>query len=300
MSDPLANGGYPALAQAASRASRSGQRRFFAALKIRLSGLAVGGVGGGILLGLQLHVVGGAVALAGFTAALVAELYTAIDQPDRRWYKGRAAAESVKALAWRYAVHGESFEGKLSKIDAEERLIAQVREVLDDLGDLDLESSTAAGVQISPAMYNMRAADFTDRKHAYCTGRVENQRVWYVHKAEHNRARKHIWTIGILVAEGVGVLGGVLTIAGVTPIDPLALMAILIAAATAWTQARQYSPLATAYGIAAQELATVSSEAEWATERTWAEFVSRAEDAISREHALWRASRGLPAPRSRD
>jgi hypothetical protein len=52
--------------------------------------------------------------------------------------------------------------------------------------------------------------------------------------------------------------------------------------------------LSTASGVTSQELAAVASELEALTdERLWAQFVAEAEEAISREHTLWRASRGL-------
>ena len=57
---------------------------------------------------------------------------------------------------------------------------------------------------------------------------------------------------------------------------------------------KQHRNLATAYSIASQELAEVATEFVTVKgEEHWAAFVSQAEGAISREHTLWRASRGL-------
>ena len=59
-------------------------------------------------------------------------------------------------------------------------------------------------------------------------------------------------------------------------------------------EAKQHPNLATAYGIASQELASIATElATLPGEERWAAFVGQAEEAISREHTLWRASRGL-------
>jgi hypothetical protein len=45
--------------------------------------------------------------------------------------------------------------------------------------------------------------------------------------------------------------------------------------------------------VTSQELAAVATAHELATdEKEWASFVAEAEGAISREHTLWRASRG--------
>ena len=62
----------------------------------------------------------------------------------------------------------------------------------------------------------------------------------------------------------------------------------------AWIEAKQHRNLATAYGIASQELASIETELPTKnSEEGWAAFVGQAEEAISREHTLWRASLGL-------
>jgi hypothetical protein len=68
----------------------------------------------------------------------------------------------------------------------------------------------------------------------------------------------------------------------------------MVAAMTAWLQTKQHRTLATAYAITALELASVRTRiAHQATEADWATFVSDAEEAFSREHTLWKASRGV-------
>jgi len=78
---------------------------------------------------------------------------------------------------------------------------------------------------------------------------------------------------------------------GVIGIDLLGLAAALAAAGAAWVQTKQHQNLATAYAMAHHELATIGSRVRHAnTEEQWASFVGGSEDAISREHTLWRAS----------
>ena len=75
-------------------------------------------------------------------------------------------------------------------------------------------------------------------------------------------------------------------------IDLLGLAGAVIAAGAAWVQAKQHQTLANAYAVASQELAAISAQVDWASgEQEWAHFVDQAEEAISREHTLWRASR---------
>lgn len=297
--DPLADGGYPALHEAADAASLRGQKQYLAALKTRLGGLILAAVGGGVLISLGAPEVGGWLALIGFLTALLAEWYTSNQKPDRAWYEGRAAAESVKTLAWRYTVRGDSFDsvsGRGVEVDEGEvarEFISRIRETLHDLNDVDL-GEAATSEQITPTMRGIRDSSFLDRKATYREGRIEDQRSWYAEKARHNQRKGHAWGVAVVAAEGLGVLGGVLLIAGIWSIDLLAVFATLAAAATAWGQAKQFKALATAYGITAQELAGVKSELDaLQDEAQWARFVGEAEEAISREHTLWRASRGL-------
>ena len=76
----------------------------------------------------------------------------------------------------------------------------------------------------------------------------------------------------------------------------LALIGILetaVAAILTWTGVRAYGPTATAYAFTARELQAIRALGDdaAAADDTWAEFVGDAEDAISREHTMWRASR---------
>ena len=79
---------------------------------------------------------------------------------------------------------------------------------------------------------------------------------------------------------------------GVLRVDLLGLASAVVAGGAAWVQAKQHQTLATAYAVTSQELSTISGQVDWAsTEQEWAHFVDQAEEAISREHTLWRASR---------
>jgi hypothetical protein len=102
------------------------------------------------------------------------------------------------------------------------------------------------------------------------------------------------WVLVSIVLEIAGVIGGALKAFGWISFDLLGLLAAAAGSVMAWIEAKQHRNLATAYGIASQELAAIASELTTLNgEERWAAFVGRAEEAISREHTLWRASRGL-------
>lgn len=74
-------------------------------------------------------------------------------------------------------------------------------------------------------------------------------------------------------------------------IDSAGLLAVTISAGTAWASVKQYSPLASAYSITTKELGIQASKLKTVREADWALVAADAEEAISREHTTWLASR---------
>lgn len=283
---------FPVLYRAADAASLSGQRRYLIALRTRLLALLIAAVFGAIVWDLRDVSIAGVGALVAFLVALASGLFLATTSPERAWYEGRAAAESAKTLTWRYLVRGESFASPL-RPDDDARFIERLKEVLRDLKDLDL-AVEAPGVQITPAMRSAREANFHARKDLYLTARVRQQQTWYQQKAAWNGKRAEAWTICAIVLEVLGVGAGAARLLFHVEVDLLGIVAAAAAAVTAWLEAKQHRNLATAYGITAQELASAASLGDSIVkEDEWAEFVGQSEEAISREHTLWRASRGV-------
>lgn len=278
----------PALYQSANQRSLDAQRSFLMWFKLRLGAIVVAAIGGAIgwTVG-HLHI-GGGIAFLAFAVALVCELVLAVRRPDRIWYAGRAAAESAKTLGWRYMVHGESFETDVP--GADERLLAELKDVLHDLDALPVHTSSGRDVQISTRMRQVRAMPFEERRMVYLQGRIQDQQGWYAAKAAWNETRAKRWVVASIVFEFLGLIGGAVKAAGWIDVDLLGIFAAAAVGATAWMHAKQHQNLATAYGVTSQELAAVASEVEAVEdEAVWAPVVAKAEEAISREHTLWRA-----------
>ena len=125
-------------------------------------------------------------------------------------------------------------------------------------------------------------------------GRVAEQQQWYLRKAAWNATRALRWTVTILVLEIIGVIAAVMKAVGILEGDVLIFVGAVVACTSAWLQAKQHETLATAYAVTAIELASVRTKITLqTTEDDWAKFVSEAEEAFSREHTLWKASRGV-------
>jgi hypothetical protein len=143
-------------------------------------------------------------------------------------------------------------------------------------------------------MRDARASSLIDRKILYERDRVQAQQTWYQAHATWNNRRANKW-IGVMLAlEVTGVICGILKAVGVIEGDLLLFTGAVVAAMTAWLQTKQHRNQATAYAVTVLELASLRSKiASQQNESNWSAFVNDAEVAFSREHTLWKASRGV-------
>lgn len=287
----------PPLHDAASEMSLRAQREFLWLTRIELAMLllAAGGAVVTVEAGSADTPIGAAVGLIAFVIATLVRVYVLATRPERRWYEGRAAAESVKTLAWRYAVGGQPFPIR-NTVDADHLLVDRINEVLSNLDRL--EGGAARGSQITAEMRDLRRSPLAERKRAYDHDRIQDQQEWYTTNARQNRRLAVRWGLTVLGFQILGVLAGIARVSQWVDVNLLGIAAAAAAAATAWLQTRQHENLTTAYSVAAQELASIRSLLdEKDDEASWSSFVEDAEEAISREHTMWRASRGLRHPR---
>jgi integral membrane protein len=211
-------------------------------------------------------------------------------QPNQNWYSGRALAESAKTLAWRFAVCGAPFDKDLSPSEAKKLLRERIDEVSKEASDKIIIDSDHPIV--TEAMVKLRQSSFEERKKAYISQRLENQYVWYANKAKWNQKRATYWKIILITGEflATGIAGS--QYIGLIPINIAGLLSTIVGCASTWIAVKQFSNLASAYSITASELAILKSKIEDITDPDkWAIEVDDAEEAISREHTLWLASR---------
>lgn len=283
----------PLIQRAATANSQQAQRRFLRETSLNLTMLVIAAVAGGFTLRRGEVDWAGVIAAVAFFIAVFTRLDLLTGRPERIWYEGRAAAESAKTLAWRYAVGGEPFGiGTSSADEADALLLRRLGEILTDLRGLHLVPPTEGGEQITPRMRALRTRPLPERTAAYASGRITAQRDWYAAKARWNRNRAQRWGVGLLGIELLGAAGAILKAADVLNVDLLGFAGAAAAAGTSWLQAKQHATLAESYSVTAHELAAVAARVQAPlTEEAWARFVDQSEEAISREHTLWRASR---------
>jgi hypothetical protein len=173
---------------------------------------------------------------------------------------------------------------------AEMRLIEQLTALLHDAPGSSL--GVGDGAPITQPMRELRTAGLDERRRAYISERIDNQSRWYEFKALHNQKAARRWRLALLAIESAGVFAALLRAIGAISLDLAGVAAAIAAAGVAWLSLKQHESLARAYAYAAIELGLATTRLETVTdEREWSSEVENAENAISREHTMWRANR---------
>ncbi|BFV57754.1 DUF4231 domain-containing protein [Kitasatospora sp. CMC57] len=241
---------------------------------------------------------------------------TGRQNPQGLWYEGRAAAESVKTLSWKYAVRADAYQPPPKTLPDAERLYdVQLGGVINQfgtsraipqLGRVQAELQSWRGPlagrppshpQITDTMRQLRDQPLTVRREVYLRERVRTQREWYRNKARYcTNAIRWADLLGVVLPL-TGLVLAVLRALGEFSFDALGAVSAVAASVSAWAQLRQYRPQAAAYTIAASELAVIETQLTQLAvdapdaEENWARLARDAEDAISREHTTWQARR---------
>lgn len=283
----------PPLYNAADDYAIKWQRRFLTAQKVQLISLIIAAVGGSgswtIFTNLKLSA---SLSIIGLMLALFAKLYLLQNNPEKKWYNGRAAAESIKTMAWKYALCAAPFGKNLSDDAARSLFIKRVGEVLKtSVIDVAVQNGDS---QITDSMSDIRKDKIKDRVAYYKKRRVDDQITWYRNKSRFNEKRASAWGYSVLIFELIALVAAILRFGGITDFDFSGIIAAAAAAALSWIQSKQFETLSQSYSVTSHELARVTSTlTNVRTEAEWSNLVEQSEEAISREHTLWVASRNF-------
>ncbi|MGW3042573.1 DUF4231 domain-containing protein [Kitasatospora sp. NPDC001159] len=248
-------------------------------------------------------------AAGAYLGAMTLAVVISRQNPQGLWYEGRAAAESVKTLAWKFAVRADAYQPPPRSLpDAEGLYRFQLARVLGAFRDspVAVPASEVELAGITEAMRDLRDQPLAVRREVYLNERIRVQHDWYRSKSRYCARAGH-WTgvLGVLLP-ALGLVLAVLRALGAFTYDALGTVSAVAASVTAWAQLRQYRPLAAAYGLAADELELIRSQLarldlESAdAEEIWARLARDAEDAVSREHTTWQARREVRTTTDRE
>ncbi|AFR46713.1 DUF4231 domain-containing protein [Gordonia sp. KTR9] len=288
----VADSDMPHLFQAADQASLEAQKSYVGGTRKRLLLLSAAAVAGlsSWRVGTSGVDVWGVLGVITFVGALILELSAWRTRPDKAWYDGRAVAESSKTLAWKFAVCALPFPREIELDDARVALMERFEAIQHSFRGLELSPIVAPA--ISSWMIEQRTSSLEDRRSSYLEARIADQKKWYMTKATFNRKRATAWRRVLVSCEFLGVVTALFAalMQGFAQVSPA--IAAVVVAIVAWTETKQYDFNARAYAAAVNDLTNAEEKLRLAVdESSWAKEVDDAEEAISREHVVWWATR---------
>jgi len=223
----------------------------------------------------------------------IISLFLAWKRYDKLWYTGRALAESIKTMSWRYMMRAQPYENDNNT--ARTSFISDLMKIFDESKHFCqyLSETTATEEQIPNQVEKIRQCDFDKRKQIYRVYRIDEQKYWYVKKSSHNKLMLSLWFWAMFIFQILAILCAAIRIGQPSwtylPTDVLATAA---AAVIGWIQTKRFQELGTSYTLAAIEIGMVKMNFETVeNEAQFSEFVGDAENAFSREHIQWLARR---------
>ncbi len=279
---------FPALYGAANAASMASQKNFFRALFWSLFALVVAAI---------LSVInkpGPELSYAQICALFISlgcTIYLAAKQPQKIWYGGRALAESVKTVTWRYMMKAEPYDNDSA---ADRKFTKSLKELLDSNKEVSKQSFHQANTdQVTQSMQATRMLSLADRKTLYQNTRIDDQLKWYTRKALYNKRHATGYFISIIALNilAIGFAISKLSFPNATN-WPTDIFIAATGAVIAWVQAKRYQDLATSYTLTAHDIGILkASQQSINDEKKFSSFVGDAENAFSREHTQWQARR---------
>lgn len=276
---------FPALYRSADELSQESQTQFFTALRLHLVLL----VGAAVLSIVSIpHWSIAVLQVFVLLGALSCSIYLFSKRPDRYWYAGRAVAESIKTITWRYVCRAEPFhvEDTMARSYLQQKLKAIVDQNKDVAQAL---KNHLDAPQITDAMTQMRARSLDERKATYAENRIKEQLTWYAKKAAFNRRTSSGFFWVLILTNGFAVLCAVLRVTLISvPFWPTDVFVAIAASLLSWMQAKRFSELAASYTLAAHEIGLIREQALLpTTDDGFSLFVGDSENAFSREHTQW-------------
>ena len=282
----------PGLYQSANQASLSAQSVYFNGLKWYLFLLVLAAL---VSYLRPTDVVGAMVSATLFLVTLAILVFIRVKRPDDVWYNGRAVAESVKTISWRWMMRAEPYEDNENIEVVSREFLSDLKTILDQNRSLShsLQAGSAVCDPISGTMRKVRELSVSDRLAVYVEHRVTDQANWYWMKSRFNKRRAQQWFWVSVVLHSSAILMLLYRIKDPSLGLPVEVMATAAGAALTWLQAKKHNELNSAYALTAHEIVLIKGESASVREETeLSEFVTNSESAFSREHTQWVARKG--------
>lgn len=276
---------FPALYLSANDLSITSQNIFFLALKVHLLLLVAAAILSVVSVPHWFVAVLQVLCLLG---ALACSIFLFGKRPDRHWYSGRAVAESIKTITWRYVSRADPFqkEDSIARSEFQQKLKAIVDQNRDVAKAL---TKYLDAPQITDAMTQMRAKSLSERKATYAQCRIKDQLTWYAKKSAFNRKASNHFFVALILVNAAAVVIALIRIKFITvPYWPTDIFVAGAASLLSWMQAKRFSELAASYALAAHEIGIIREHSLLPdSDEQFSLFVGDSENAFSREHTQW-------------
>ncbi|MET7620972.1 DUF4231 domain-containing protein [Streptomyces sp. NPDC005408] len=261
-------------------------------LLLLVAGAALAALPSSLELGSSFQLSGALSALA-YAGVLIFNYRSSSRRAKSHWQLNRSAAEFIKSLCWRYAVHGAPFDSNSS--DADELFTVRLEEGLRELTKVGWEDprtsvpEVAAGEPITTAMRQLRAKSFSVRKETYVRDRLIEQRNWYHRRTEISRRATLLWSASIGLLTMLALFFALLrTFSLAESVDLAGLLSAAAASCLAWSEIRRHQPLIAAHSLVEQDLATMHTAMETTvSDVEWPSAVYETERIVSPQHTDW-------------
>jgi hypothetical protein len=235
-----------------------------------------------------------------FAIGVLLSYFGSSRQLEQEWFYMRATRESLKSLTWRFALRLGEFQGDdLASLKFFLRRAQEIEGAFPTFHPPANDPGAPDDTAVLSELTRIRNLPSNTTRELYLKDRLVPQIKWYSDKANRN---EHLAGVLEYVILGLGILGVLLGIAFVAVgivagVPVFALLATIIAAILAWGQAGRYNGLVGPYRNTESELRRIKAETQLATTpESFRSSAEEAERAISREHSMWLAQRGLQPP----
>jgi hypothetical protein len=276
---------FPALYQSASDLSIRSQKAFYRALFLHILALFIASVIS--VFGSDISEVAILQALV-LLGALACAIYLFLCRPDRYWYGGRAVAESIKTVTWRFVSKAEPFinSDEIDRSQFTQKLRAIVEQNIDVAQHLVTNLEL---VQITDNMIAFRQEAVEERRSRYVNHRIVDQQKWYGKKALDNKRKVTRFFWALMITNFLAIVFAISKIRfPAVPYWPTDAIVVIAAGLLSWIQAKRFQELSASYALAAHEISLVREQAAHTmNDEALSKFIGDAENAFSREHTQW-------------
>jgi len=284
---------FPALYQAANKASLDAQSNYYFALLSYLILLVVAAFVAFYWPNAQYGALSSA---ALFLVTLGILIWLKVQKPEDTWYNGRAVAESIKTRTWRWVMKAEPYENNSPDEQIQKQFISDLKAILEQNKSLSnsLEWNPSLGETISDEMKAIRKLSLQVRLDIYKKERIDDQSIWYSKKSQFNKRKAKQWFVVSIVLHSAAVFMLLYSIKEPATSLPIEVIATAASAVLTWLQAKKHNELKSSYSLAAHEIVLIKSEStSISTDSQLSDFVVNSEAAFSREHTQWTARKNV-------